>query len=220
MKNIPDFNFNCSKDGTPFLSAKDIDSHATAFLQEYAKSHSEYSFLVPQPTPIDEIIESHCGLSMDFQDFAEKDVLGMTSFSSGFINIIRDNAIVPYKIEKGTIVISAELEADEKLQGRLRYTMAHELGHNVYHRKKFEVPDYSNQPSLFDEEPKKIFAITCHRDSIENLGGAHEKDWIEWQADYFASCLLMPKEAVAVFWKVFSKETDFVFWRRIDTFFS
>ena len=89
--------------------------------------------------------------------------------------------------------------------------MAHELGHNVYHTKKFAEPDYSNQLLLFEEEPKKSFAITCHRDKIENLEYAPAKDWIEWQADYFASCFLMPKEAVEVFWKDYYKEPEFVF---------
>ncbi|MBO4857900.1 MAG: ImmA/IrrE family metallo-endopeptidase [Treponema sp.] len=211
MKNIPDFNLRYSKEDTPILKAVEIDNHASFILQEYSKSHPEYSFLNPQATPIENIIELYCGISMDYQLFAEENILGMTSFSEGCINIIRDGKTVPYKVEKGTIIISSELEADEKQEGRLNYTLAHELGHNVYHRRKFEEPDYSSQPSLFDEEPKEEFAITCHRDNIENPDNTQGRDWVEWQADYFASCFLMPKEAVTEFWKNYRKEPEFVF---------
>lgn len=135
----------------------------------------------------------------------------MTSFSSGFIKIIRDEIEVLYKVDKGSIIISAELDVEEKQLGRLNYTMAHELGHNIYHRKMYDKHNYSNQPSFFDEESKEAFAITCHRDNVENLSRTVEKNWIEWQANYFASCILMPKEAVSAFWKDFIKESDFVF---------
>lgn len=211
MKNIPEFNLKYGKEDTPILKATEIDNHASYILQEYSKSHPEYSFLNPQATPIENIIELYCGLSMDFQSFEDKYVLGITSFSEGFINIRRDSKIVPYKVNKETIIISSELEADKKQEGRLNYTMAHELGHNVYHRRKFEVPGYLSQLSLFDDEPNKAFAITCHRDNIENLDNTHGIDWIEWQADYFASCFLMPKEAVDEFWKDYKKEPEFVF---------
>lgn len=211
MKNIPEFNLKYGKNDTPILRATEIDNHSSFILQEYSKSHPEYSFLNPQATPIENIIELYCGISMDFQSFADEYVLGMTSFSKGFINIVRDGQIVPYKVDKGMIIISSELEADEKQEGRLNYTLAHELGHNVYHRRKFEEPDYSTQPLLFDEDPKESFAITCHRDNIENLDNTQGRDWIEWQADYFASCFLMPKEAVAEFWKDYKKEPEFVF---------
>lgn len=211
MRNIPEFNIRYDKEYTPILKAAEIDNHASIFLQEYSKKHPEYSMLIPQATPIEEIIELECEISMDFQSFSDKEILGMTSFSSGIINVVKDGVISPYKVDKGTIIISSELESDEKLRGRFHYTLAHEFGHNIYHRRKFEEPDYSNELLLFENEPKKQFAITCHRDKIENLEYNPTKDWIEWQADYFASCFLMPKEAVAVFWKDFSKVPDFVF---------
>ena len=211
MKNIPVFDFKHKNDYTPILSANEIDSHASMFLKSYSNSYSKYSLTTPQATPIEEIIELYCEIPMDFQSFADESVLGMTSFSEGFIKIIRDGKTIPYKVEKGTIIISSELEADEECKGRLYYTLAHELGHTVYHRKKFKEPDYSEQMLLFDYEQKKDFAITCHRDNIENPDYTQGKDWIEWQADYFASCFLMPKESVAEFWHKHSKEPEFVF---------
>ena len=212
MKNIPEYHYKHNKkSNTLILSSSDIEKHVSAFLQEYSKFNTNYSLSVPQATPIEHIVENYCGITTDYQTFDDSNILGMTAFSSGIIKIKRDETIVPYKIEKGTIVISNELADNEKLEGRFLYTLAHEFGHNFYHRILFEIPDNSDQPFLFDDEPIAVQVISCHRDSIENFNNICNKNWTEWQADYFASCILMPKEAVYEFWKSYIKEPDFVF---------
>lgn len=221
MKNIPEYHYKHNKkSNTLILSASDIEKHASDFLQEYSKSNTNYSFSAPQATPIEEIIENYCGITTDYQTFGDSNILGMTAFSSGLITIKRDDEIAPYRIEKGAIIISNELAENEKQEGRYLYTLAHEFGHCFYHRILFETPDSSNQPSLFDEKPSEILAICCHRDNIENLDKLHNKDWTEWQADYFASCILMPREAVHKFWKLYIKESDFVFGEEPKPFLS
>lgn len=210
MKNIPDFYFKHKSDNSPILSKNDIDNHASEFLKEYSKSNQNYSVYIPQKTPIEDIIEIYCEIAMDFKTFVEPLVLGMTAFSSGFIDVIDEGKQIPYQIEKGTILISSELAENENQKGRYFYTLAHELGHIVYHRNYYEIPDDSFQLSLFDDEPKNKHIVVCHRDSIENLD-FYNKNWIEWQADYFASCILMPKEAVEEFWRPYVKKQEFVF---------
>lgn len=212
MKNIPEYQLRHNKkENTLILKATEIEQHASDFLQEYSKFNSEYSLSTPQATPIEDIIENYCGITTDYQTFDDSNILGMTAFSSGLINIMRDDEVVHYKIDKGTIVISNELAEDENQEGRFLYTLAHEFGHNFYHRVLFETPDTSNQPSLFDDEPIETQVISCHRDNIENLDLPRNKDWTEWQADYFASCILIPREAVARFWEPYLQEPDFVF---------
>ncbi|MFA9423470.1 MAG: ImmA/IrrE family metallo-endopeptidase [Sedimentibacter sp.] len=60
-----------------------------------------------------------------------------------------------------------------------------------------------NQLSLFDVlEEQKQPVIKCRTCDIENTGRkklVSDDDWIEWQADYMASALLMPK---AVFTRI------------------
>ena len=208
MKNIPEYKFKRTKENTLILKASEIETIASDFIKEYSAFNSDYSLLSLKPTPIENIIENYCDIQTDYQTFTEPFTLGMTTFSSGNIKIIKDGKIVIYPVDKGTIIISNELAEDSKQKGRYNYTLAHELGHNIFHRILFEEPDYSNQPLLFDIKPVSIQAITCHRDNIENL---NTKNWTEWQADYFASCLLMPKEAVAEFWKPYIKESEFIF---------
>jgi Zn-dependent peptidase ImmA (M78 family) len=56
-----------------------------------------------------------------------------------------------------------------------------------------------NQISLFDDsEEEKQPVIKCRNTDIECVGKrplVTDDDWMEWQADYMASALLMPKKA-------------------------
>lgn len=60
-------------------------------------------------------------------------------------------------------------------EGRRRFTIAHEIGHIQMHVPMLVARD--KQPTLFDFPP-----------------GPHQDDSLEWQADYFASALLMPRQ--------------------------
>jgi Zn-dependent peptidase ImmA (M78 family) len=67
--------------------------------------------------------------------------------------------------------------------GRLSFTFAHEAGHWVLHR------GFVSAASRSEAGAGVIFCRT--RDA---------KEPIEWQADYFAACLLMPRAAVEDAW--------------------
>lgn len=64
-------------------------------------------------------------------------------------------------------------------EGRLVFTCAHEVGHWVLHRRYVRSKKRTNSGST---------AIVCR--------ASEAKEPIEWQADYFAACLLMPADAV------------------------
>ncbi len=81
-------------------------------------------------------------------------------------------------IEDGRIVVDSSLEDQE---GRYHFTLAHEVGHWVLH-KDIYLKD-KNQLSLLEE--KKGPSIICRK--------SEQKKAEEWQADYFAGALLMPK---------------------------
>ena len=83
-----------------------------------------------------------------------------------------------------TFIRQRRICVDESLlnpasEGRLCFTFAHEIGHWILHRK------------LIDNACRSISSdgfIFCRLQDA--------KKPIEWQADYFASCLLMPAEKV------------------------
>lgn len=86
-------------------------------------------------------------------------------------------------VEKRLICVDASL-AENKSKGRMFFTLAHEAGHWMLHR-------------TYIRRPKSD--ATAHFCRIQDA-----KKPVEWQADYFASCLLMPEKLViAAFQQVF-----------------
>jgi len=119
---------------------------------------------VRPPIPVEDIIERYLGLSLSFEDIETRldmeDVLGATF------------------IRSKTICINEKL-LEEKSEGRMMFTCAHEAGHWVLHRHLLE-----QAMRRGDQEG----GIIC-RTKDARLP-------VEWQADYFASCVLMPEQEV------------------------
>jgi Zn-dependent peptidase ImmA (M78 family) len=89
-----------------------------------------------------------------------------------------DDVLGATYVDKRKISIDTSL-LPERLEGRLCFTLAHEAGHWVLHRNLVD-HDYRTE-----SESRNIF---CRKRDARKP--------IEWQADYFASCLLMPEKEV------------------------
>ncbi|MFO7987552.1 MAG: ImmA/IrrE family metallo-endopeptidase [Desulfatiglandaceae bacterium] len=81
-------------------------------------------------------------------------------------------------VESRTLCINERL-FENGSEGRLVFTCAHEVAHWVLHR------PYVRQQKINGPESKSIVCTT-----------SNAKAPIEWQADYFASCLLMPEKEI------------------------
>lgn len=78
-----------------------------------------------------------------------------------------------------------ELELkEEQKDGFRQSTIAHEIGHWMLHINRDAVGEYIER---FNEEFQQIVEPFLCRGIVNNL------DKIEWQAQYFAGCLLMPR---------------------------
>lgn len=75
------------------------------------------------------------------------------------------------------------------MQGRYRFSVGHEIGHWRLHRPY--VAKDPNQAGLFDAPSEPT--VIC-RSSQEN-------EPIEWQANFYSSCRLMPRRRVHEEWK-------------------
>jgi hypothetical protein len=152
----------------PYLSEEQIEREAAVLLAEYAQARG---VIIGLPIPIEDIVEKHLKLSMEFDDthrlfgvpraFGGPDILGAMIF------------------EEARIVIDESLDPEENpdKEGRFRFTLAHEGGgHWRLHRRLF--------PSRRSGKP----AVICR--------SSQAKERIEWQADFYASCLLMPRDLV------------------------
>jgi len=103
------------------------------------------------------------------------DVEGVTEFIPG---------------QKPLVKISARLSENPRLENRLRTTLAHEWGHVRFHAPLW-LTDTAT-PDLFGWPPEPT-SIKCKRD---NILGASEYDWMEWQAGYVCGAVLMPRSRV------------------------
>lgn len=154
----------------PWLSKASIAAAASDLIDRY---QSVVNTLVAPPVPVEDIIERGLNLGLGFHDLKSRlnlsDVLGATF------------------IEKRMICVDASL-VEHKSKGRMFFTMAHETGHWVLHRRYI----------LRSETGE-----TAHFCRVQDA-----KKPVEWQADYFASCLLMPEKLVSnAFQKVFGRRS-------------
>ena len=74
-------------------------------------------------------------------------------------------------------------------------TIAHEIGHWVLHINQDEADGLTEQLelSLGMEDAARLFLCRSTNDKIFQSNIKSQLDKIEWQAQYFASCLLMPR---------------------------
>ena len=155
------------------LSQDQIEAATLELLHGYGKSFGTVGF----PVPVEEILECHLRLTLDFGDLKA---------STGF-----DDVLGATWIKHKRVMVDTRLDPKEnpKTEGRYRFTLAHEIGHWQLHRIYYEFD--AMQATIFGNA-KSIPSIVCRRSSA--------KDPMEWQADAFASFLLMPTQMIEAAW--------------------
>lgn len=157
-----------------FLSEQQIERDALGLLEDYFGALGEE---ISAPVPVDDILETHLGVSLDFEDLSNTvgspDVLGATYAKSRSVFI--DASLDP--IEHPT------------MEGRYHFTVAHEIGHWILHVPRLRGDEL---PTVMHRQLGSVQMLVCA------LGG--RKEPIEWQADRFASSLLMPRHLVEAAW--------------------
>lgn len=95
----------------------------------------------------------------------------------------RDDVLGATFVDKREVSIDQTLDPEENpgTEGRFRFTVAHEIGHWLLHAPTLRNEGVSH--ALREKKPKRT-----------------DKDPREWQADYFAACLLMPKALLLTQW--------------------
>ena len=82
-----------------------------------------------------------------------------------------------------------EIQINQKLNQTYRqaFVIAHEIGHYILHKELRVTQEYYD--SFSDSE----YDFRANKHMLTNF-----RHWIEWQANYFAACLLMPKDSFRV----------------------
>lgn len=166
----------------PYLREEQIERDAAALLAEYELARG---VAITRKVPIEDIVEKHLKLGLEFDDMHQllrvpRRGLGLDADILGAIFF-----------DERRIVIDESLDPEEtpSKEGRYRFTLAHEGGgHWRLHRHLFGTA--SAQVSLFNEPAPP--SVVCRSSQV--------KEPVEWQADFYASCLLMPRSLVMAAW--------------------
>jgi Zn-dependent peptidase ImmA (M78 family) len=167
----------------PYMPDDAIERDAEALLAQYAHARGVE---IRAPIPIEDIVEKHLKLRVEFDDLhrlldVPRSGLGLDPDIFGAI-----------WLDSGKIVIDESLDPEERpaMEGRYRFTLAHEgAGHWRLHRGL--VRSDRDQETLFADVPKPT--VICR--------SSQAKERVEWQADFYASCLLMPRRLVHAEWQ-------------------
>jgi Zn-dependent peptidase ImmA (M78 family) len=164
-----------------YMSDEAIEKDAQALLADFVR---ERGVPIEAPIPIEDIIEKHLKIGIEFDDTHQ--LFGVPRSGIGFDPDILGAIFFDQK----RIVIDESLDPDANpaKEGRYRYTTAHEVGHWRLHRGLFGRDP--TQTSLL--EPNAAPSVVCRT--------SQAKERIELQADLYASCLLMPRSMVLAAW--------------------
>jgi Zn-dependent peptidase ImmA (M78 family) len=166
----------------PYLVDEAIERDAVALLAEYAHARS---VVIAPPIPIEDIVEKHLKLRFEFDDTHK--LFGVPRGSEQDPDIL--GAIF---FDERRIVIDESLDPEERrgIEGRYRFTLAHEGGGHWRLHRHLLAKDPA-QASLFGG--LSVPSVICR--------SSQAKERVEWQADFYASCLLMPKNLVIEAWR-------------------
>jgi len=152
-----------------------LETIARNVLTKYQKN---YLNLEPKAVPLEKLIDEAFGISIEYMRLTESgNELGRMIFDNGYstrFDVEADNYEL-VRVEAGTMLIEAHLLEDAKQYGRYRFTLAHELGHWILHK------------DIFSGTGVAAASYTTDKVGIES---------VEWQANYLAKAILMPKGQV------------------------
>lgn len=161
-----------------YRSDKEIEGEAQHLIDQYAQAKQ---WRAASPIPIEKLI-IFLDLRQEIHDLynfrgverdGQGDLLGALCFSTRTIHV--HQGIDP--------------EDHPGQEGRFNFTLGHEVGHWVLHRDEFI--SESKQQSLFSGEI--LTDIVCRQ--------SDKAVRIEFQANRFASCLLLPRKLVTKVWR-------------------
>ena len=147
-----------------FLRKWVIENNANALLKQFIHEAGK----IECPVPVEEVV-MFLGLSLDYDNLSQR--FGIEGEVLGCLNVETKEIFIEENLLPEVNPLARE--------GRYRFTVGHETGHWVLHRDLVNDP---GQATLFETQQS---TIVCQSSS--------NKPWIEWQADYFSTCLLMPR---------------------------
>ncbi|MDZ4657840.1 MAG: ImmA/IrrE family metallo-endopeptidase [Bythopirellula sp.] len=167
-----------------YMKDQEFEDEAALLLAEYSRQHVA---VTAPPIPIDDIVADYLRLSVFYKDLKEEfgvgDVLGALWVNKRQVDI--DLGLVP--------------EDNPSMLGRYHFTLAHEAGHWRLHR------------HLFQQKANQLQLLPNNVERPEYICRSSDTEQIEYQANRFASCLLMPREMVKRAWHEWHGSMDAIY---------
>jgi Zn-dependent peptidase ImmA (M78 family) len=163
-----------------YLSEDEIEQDAELLLAEYEETTGAS---IKLPVPVADLTTYHLALRLGFANLHQ--ILGVPLLRG------QPDILGAIWVDTETILIDRSLDPKENpsMSGRYRYSLGHEIGHWRLHRSY--VSKDANQTPLFDAPSDPT--VICR--------SSQAKEPIEWQAEFYSSCLLMPRRRVHKEWK-------------------
>lgn len=184
--------------GIPHLSKSQLETYGERVLRDF----SAENLLQPQPTDIDKLITDYLGFNFEYQYLSHSQLyLGLTVFEDTDNLPVYNpdlNQAEFLSVKKNTIIIEGTLADNPLLIHRERYTEGHEASHGLLHPEYYQRK--AQHASLYDYRNGIYSKPTFPDLSDKDINGKRLKGeaWLEWQANYLASVLLMPRAAVKI----------------------
>ncbi|MCD8372589.1 MAG: ImmA/IrrE family metallo-endopeptidase [Clostridia bacterium] len=178
--------------GLPILSKEEINSMCERFISEFQPD----ALVNPQPIDIEMFAEGYLNITVDYFYLSHNlCIYGATVFNDTNKMIIYDpekNEADYIHVSAMTIILDCRLVTDARYEHLGRMTMGHECGHAIMHTSLYyRNPD---QLSMFDVAGNSpIIKCRINESPLNSKFFKTDEEWVEWQANYFASALLMPK---------------------------
>lgn len=186
------------KTNIPILKNIEIDALAEIILQDYKP------VLLKEPRRIkyEHFLESYLGANLEYQHiYYSKDegqILGVTAFNKERLKVFDKESLSTKQVllDKSSVVLDLYI-TEEGREGLELFTGLHEGGHLWMHNDVYS--KLEKERSLFHNDVETIRSVTCcRRSDIEGFGRSWKgyrtpEDWIEYQANYFAAAISMPK---------------------------
>lgn len=180
------------KNGVPILSMKDMEEYAQVLLSDF----DSRTLKEPVPVDMDAFCEFYLKLEMDYQNLSHnQSILGMMVFTDCLIPVydIKRETVKTIPVNEKTILVDNSLLETDKLS-RYRFTLGHEASHWIFHRHQYLVEQEHIHLLCVEDVRSGVRSRMADMDNVNRRKLCTDNDWMEWQADYMASALLMPKQ--------------------------
>ena len=190
----------------PYLTDGEIEESAESLLDSFNRARQP---ILQPPVPLDDEILYFLGLRLHMDDLHAR--FGVPRIAG------RVDILAALWIEEREIRVDESLDPVEnpEAEGRYYFSIGHEIGHWELHR--HQIMATSAEPLLLVEHPSPVVCrsqdlqVGSSKQSYGMRQQREARTRMEFQANEFAACLLMPRALVQAVWQHKFGNSDPVF---------